>query len=95
MHARDENSCCTGIRALGRCGLLAVPALALIAAGPALSSAFNGGSETTPKVETIPAEAVVVGDTSAKPADPTSIWQNTTRVPYIPGPRSPYIPPGP
>lgn len=84
----------TSRRVLARCCLLAVPALALVAAGPALSSAFSGGS-----AEHVSANLGSEGSTltagDAQANDASNIWQNTLRVPYVPPTRSPYVPPGP
>ena len=98
MPERNENSRRRGARALTWACLAAVPVVAVAVAGPALSSALRGDATAAPS-GLLATEARAFGaeadGLATKPAEPTGFWQNTTRVPYIPGPRSPYIPPGP
>jgi hypothetical protein len=75
-------------------GLVAVPALAAAAAGPALSAALSQDSViAVPAGFTVP---VAVSAAAPRPADDLGgLWQKTGRFVYTPPERSTYFPPPP
>jgi hypothetical protein len=82
-------------RALTWSSLVAGPALAVAAVGPALSATFNAEPTGTIARGVFPSEARAVCPPAGRANDPQTQWENTLRAVYVPPPRTTYTPPAP
>ena len=98
MSGQTESTGRKTLRCLTWTCLVAVPALAVAAAGPALSTTLTSDRSAADRDGLLVPETRVFSAPSVRPADRTgdelkNAWQNT-RDPFFPPARSPYSPPG-